>query len=105
MESRKQLQESEITAIAESIASQFGYRFDNLKEKGNSSHLTTARNFAYYILHYDYGVSLNQLCALFNRTNREVCYRIAKLRDRHENEPAFRKRCEYVKSKINEVHG
>ena len=93
-------QTEEIIGIAEAIASQFGYRFENLLAKGNGGHLTTARNFAYYILHYDYGVSLNELCKMFQRTNREVCYRIKKVRDKHEKEPAFQKRCEYIKSKL-----
>lgn len=86
--------------IATAIAKQFGYTLERLKDKGNSNHLTMARNFAYYILHYDYGVSLNSLCSMFGRTNREICYRIAKLRDKHDKEPAFRKRCETIKSKI-----
>lgn len=93
-------QETEMMAVADAIAAQFGYKFKNLLEKGNSNHLTTARNFAYYILHYDYGVSLNELCAMFQRTNREVCYRIKKVREKYEKEPAFRKRCEYVKYKL-----
>ena len=100
MESREQPQTTEIMGVAEAIASQFGYKFENLLERGNSNHLTTARNFAYYILHYDYGVSLNDLCKMFQRSNREVCYRIKKVRDKHEKEPAFQKRCEYIKSKL-----
>ena len=100
MESREQRQEAEIIGVAEAIASQFGYKFENLLERGNSNHLTTARNFAYYILHYDYDVSLNDLCKMFQRSNREVCYRIKKVRDKHEKEPAFQKRCEYIKSKL-----
>lgn len=100
MESREQQQTTEIIGVAEAIASQFGYKFENLLERGNSNHLTTARNFAYYILHYDYGVSLNDLCKMFQRSNREVCYRIKKVRDKHEKEPAFQKRCEYIKSKL-----
>lgn len=101
MEQDSKLQQTtEIIGVAEAIASQFGYKFDNLLEKGNSNHLTTARNFAYYILHYDYGVSLNDLCKMFQRSNREVCYRIKKVRDKYEKEPAFQKRCEYIKSKL-----
>lgn len=88
--------------VAEAIASQFGYKFENLLAKGNSNHLTTARNFAYYILHYDYGVSLNQLCSMFQRTNREVCYRIKKLREKHETDNAFRLRCDGIKKKLQE---
>lgn len=90
----------EIIGIAEAIASQFGYKFENLLERGNSNHLTTARNFAYYILHYDYGVSLNDLCKMFQRSNREVCYRIKKVRDKHDKEPAFQKRCEGIRKKL-----
>lgn len=100
MESREQRKEAEIMGVAEAIASQFGYKFENLLEKGNSNHLTTARNFAYYILHYDYGVSLNDLCKMFQRSNREVCYRIKKVRDKHEKENAFRLRCESIKKKL-----
>ena len=91
---------NEIMGVAEAIASQFGYKFDNLLEKGNSNHLTSARNFAYYILHYDYGVSLNDLCAMFQRSNREVCYRIKKVRDKYDKEPAFQKRCEGIRKKL-----
>lgn len=90
----------EATVIAGKIADQFGYTLERLKEKGNSTHLSNARNIAYYILHYDYGVSLNELAEMFGRTNREVCYRIAKLREKHDKEPAFRKRCEFIKSKL-----
>ena len=100
MESREQLQDAEIIGVAEAIASQFGYRFENLLAKGNSGHLTTARNFAYYILHYEYGVSLNDLCKMFQRSNREVCYRIKKVRDKHEKDQAFRLRCETIKKKL-----
>lgn len=100
MELREQRQEAEIMGVTEAIASQFGYKFENLLERGNSNHLTTARNFAYYILHYDYGVSLNDLCKMFQRTNREVCYRIARVRDKHESDSAFRLRCETIKKKL-----
>lgn len=102
MELREQLQNAEIMGVAEAIASQFGYKFENLLERGNSNHLTTARNFAYYILHYDYGVSLNELCKMFQRSNREVCYRIKKVRDKHETDQAFRLRCETIKKKLKD---
>ena len=91
---------AQTSQIAHNIASQFGYTLDKLREKGNSTHLSNARNIAYYILHYDYGVSLNELAEMFGRTNREVCYRIAKLREKHETDAAFRKRCEFIKSKL-----
>ena len=102
MEQCELRQEAEIVGIAEAIASQFGYKFENLLERGNSNHLTTARNFAYYIMHYDYGVSLNDLCKMFQRSNREVCYRIKKVRDKYEKENAFRLRCEGIKKKLKE---
>lgn len=102
MELREQLQEAEIIGVAEAIASQFGYKFENLLAKGNGGHLTTARNFAYYILHYEYGVSLNDLCKMFQRTNREVCYRIKKVREKHETDQAFRLRCETIKKKLKD---
>ena len=90
------------TEVAERIASQFGMRLSDLKKKTNIARFVTARNMAYYILHCDYNVSLNDLCSLFDRTNREVCYRIAAAKEKFDKDAGFRKRHDMIFKKINE---
>lgn len=91
---------ADIETIASKAAAVFGCTLDDLKKKNNVSRIVNARNAVYYILHYEYGVSLNELCEMFGRTNREVCYRIKKLREKHEKDKAFRLRCDSIKKKI-----
>lgn len=86
--------------IAEQIAAQFGMRFADMKKKTNIVRFINARNMAYHILHYDYGVSLNSLCEMFERTNREVCYRLADSKERIEKDAAFKKRHDSIISKL-----
>lgn len=89
--------------IAERIAGQFGMKLSDLKKKTNIARFVTARNMAYYILHCDYNVSLNDLCTLFDRTNREVCYRIAAAKEKFDKDTGFRKRHDMIVKKIQET--
>lgn len=95
--------DTQTETIANLIAGQFGLTLDELRAKNNNSRLTTARNFSYIILHKYFGVSLNGLADLFGRTNREICYRTAKMREQLDKKPAIKKRCETITNKAKEA--
>jgi len=90
------------TSIAKELAKVVKIPFETLKAKSNVERITKARNVVYYVLHREFGVSLNQLCDIFGRTNREICYRISDADTKYEKDAAFRTRCASVIREYNE---
>lgn len=91
---------ADIETVASKAAAVFGCTLDDLKEKNNVSRIVNARNAVYYILHYEYGVSLNELCELFGRTNREVCYRLSATESKACKNKAYKNRLHTIAENI-----
>lgn len=92
---------SQTEKLAAKAAEAFSFTFDQIKAKSCVARISNARNSVYYILHKYYGVSLNDICTLFGRTNREICYRLNNVKAKVEANPAFRKRLDNVVNQIN----
>lgn len=66
--------------IIESIANYFGYYYDDLLSRDKNGDLPLARNYAYYLLHYEYGFSISKIAKTFGRTKRNVFHQIASIK-------------------------
>ena len=62
------------------ICEEFSITRQMMMGRNTSSNVSIARNFAYYILHCDYNVSINKIAKLFSRTPRNIFARIANIR-------------------------
>ena len=52
--------------------------------KTNNHNISMQRNYIYYILHYDFKFSINQIGKCFKRSGREINYRISEMKYRIE---------------------
>lgn len=66
-----------IDEIVEGIANYFGFLSDDLVYRDTKNDVSKARNYAYYVLHYEYGFSLSQISKFFDRTKRNISYQIS----------------------------
>ena len=63
--------------VIESIANYFGYYDNDLLSRDKNGKLPLARNYAYYLLHYEYGYSISNIAKTFCRTTRNIFHQIA----------------------------
>ena len=62
------------------ISGYFNLSVEDLTSKSRLRKVSTARNFAYYVLHVELGYSAGEIAKWFGRTRREVFRRIADVR-------------------------
>lgn len=88
--------------IIELIANYFGFEYGDLIEKSNKVKVSNARNYAYYILHYDYGYSANKIAKHFGRTRGTIFAQIADIKYLIKNIKMYRNEynsiMEYIKN-------
>lgn len=87
--------------IIELIANYFGFEYGDLIEKSNKVKVSNARNYAYYILHYDYGYSANKIAKHFGRTRGTVFAQIADIKYLIKNIKIYSKEYTSVMNAIN----
>lgn len=71
--------------IIKQVANFFGFTAEQLKEKNASANVSKARNFLYYILHFDCNYSSAKISKTLNRTQRQVVRQNAITKYRIEN--------------------
>lgn len=71
--------------IITQVANFFGFTPEQLKEKDASAKVSKARNFLYYVLHFDYNYSSAKISKAMNRTQRQVVRQNAITKYRIEN--------------------
>lgn len=67
--------------IAERVCLSFGFSVNDLSEKGGSRHLYETRRAVILFLHDNLGMSLNAIADVFGKSNRNICYMVAKGRE------------------------
>lgn len=66
--------------LIDKISGYFNLSAEDLTSKSRLRKVSTARNFAYYVLHVELGYSTGRIAKHFGRTRREVFRRIADIR-------------------------
>lgn len=67
--------------IAERICLSFGISVNELSKRGGSRHLYETRRAIVLFMHEKLGFSLNEIADIFGKSNRNICYMIAKGRE------------------------
>lgn len=71
----------EKTEIAEELCAVFGLSVSDLSKNGGTRHLYETRRAVILFLHDNLGVSLNAIADVFGKSNRNICYIVAKGRE------------------------
>lgn len=91
--------------IIETICAYFSLEKNNVIEKTNKQTISIARNYIYYILHYEYGYSISQIAKRFNRCKREINYRISEIKYRINYFQSIKKEYQDILQNLNKVKG
>ena len=71
--------------IVSKIADFFGFSYEQLLSRVISHKISQARNFTFYILHFDYGLSSNMIANIMKRASRHIVRQNATTKYRIEN--------------------
>lgn len=73
------------------VCSYFNLTLDDLLKPDTSNKVSLARNFAYYILHFDLHLSINQISRILGRGARNIKRRIANIKYSIEHSKEYNK--------------
>ena len=71
-------------SIIKSLCEYLNVQYEDVMRKTNNHNISMQRNYIYYILHYDFKFSINQIGKCFKRSGREINYRISEMKYRIE---------------------
>lgn len=71
-------------SIIKSLCEYLNVQYEDVMRKTNNHSISMQRNYIYYILHYDFKFSINQIGKCFKRSGREINYRISEMKYRIE---------------------
>ena len=93
----------DIKAIVSNIADFFGFTYAHLLSRNISHDVSKARNFAFYVLHFDYGLSSNVIAKAMNRASRHVVRQNATTKYLIENFKVYKDIYQKLKHKLNTI--
>lgn len=97
-------QKQSVEEIISKVCDYFGVDKTEVKSRGGE-YLTysSARHFCWYILHYDFGVSIRLISNMFHRSERQVKKAISKIKYGIMYQSYYRDRYNDITSKIKIV--
>lgn len=87
--------------IIAKICEYFNVTKEQLIAKDKHKHIVFARNYVYYILHVDMGLSLSKTSKLMNRKERNIRARIAEMKHRMKYIKEYQETYETLKQFIH----
>lgn len=62
------------------INKKYSVLWEEMVEKNHSHRITQARNMTYFVMHYYMNISANKIANVFERSSREVKYRLSNMK-------------------------
>lgn len=85
-----------VKSIEDKTCLVMGVTNKDIRDKNNKKNDSLARGYVWYILHYDYNLSVSQIAKEYNRSKRAVFYLISKTKYIVDNQSTYKKLYEKI---------